>query len=36
MVMINAGILDMLARERQAEMERKAACKALAAASRRR
>jgi hypothetical protein len=29
--MVNAGILEMLARERQAEMERKSARKALAA-----
>jgi hypothetical protein len=28
--MVNAGILEMLARERQAEMERKSARKALA------
>jgi hypothetical protein len=30
----NAGILEMLAKERQAEMERKSARKALAAAAR--
>jgi hypothetical protein len=32
--MINAGILEMLARERQAEMLRKSACKAAVAALR--